>query len=87
MVHLLASLSDSFDMLVTALEASPIVPAMELVTERLLHEEQKMQERDASGSETTRAIAAYCSKYCGKPGHFKRNSHSQIADEKRESGI
>ena len=41
-VHLLASLPDSFNMLVTALEAnSEAVPKMENVTERLLHEEQK----------------------------------------------
>ena len=41
-VHLLASLPDSFSMLVTALEAnSESVPKMEVVTERLLHEEQK----------------------------------------------
>ena len=38
-VHLLASLPESYDMLVTALEANDKVPAMETVTERLLHEE------------------------------------------------
>ena len=32
-VHLLASLPDSFNMLVTALEANPEVPKMEMVTE------------------------------------------------------
>ena len=37
-VHLLASLSESFNMLVTALEAqSENIPKWELVTERLLH--------------------------------------------------
>ena len=35
-VHLLASLHESFNMLVTALEANAEVPKMELVTERLL---------------------------------------------------
>ena len=44
-VHMLASLPESFSMLVTALEASPEVPALELVTERLLHEERKMKEK------------------------------------------
>ena len=40
-VHLLASLPDSYDMLVTALEAnSETVPKMEIVTERLLHEKR-----------------------------------------------
>ena len=42
-VHLLASLPDSFNMLVTALEANAEVPKMEVVTERLLHEEQKVK--------------------------------------------
>ena len=40
-VHLLASLPDSYNMLVTALEANAEVPQMEVVTERLLHEERK----------------------------------------------
>ena len=38
-VHLLASLSESYDMFVTLLEVSPEVPKLEIVTERLLHEE------------------------------------------------
>ena len=40
-VHLLASLPESFNMLVTALEANTEVPKMDIVTERLLHEERK----------------------------------------------
>ena len=47
-VTLLASLPDSFDMLVTALEANATVPTMETVTERLLHEERKLNEREIS---------------------------------------
>ena len=42
-VHLLASLPESFNMLVTALEANPEVPKMEVVTEHLLHEEWKQK--------------------------------------------
>ena len=38
-VHLLASLPESYDTLVTALEASPEVPKLEIITERLLHKE------------------------------------------------
>ena len=50
-VHLLASLPDSFDMLVTALEAqSENVPKWELVIERLLHEELKLQEKASTGT-------------------------------------
>ena len=37
-VHLLASLPDPYNMLVTAPEANAEVPKMEIVTERLLHE-------------------------------------------------
>ena len=40
-VHILASLPESFQMLVTALQASPEVPKLEIVAERLLHEEKK----------------------------------------------
>jgi hypothetical protein len=43
-VHLLAGLPDSYDVLVTALESgSDNVPPLETVTERLLREEQKMR--------------------------------------------
>ena len=44
-VHSLASLLDSFDMLVTALEANQQVPKMESVTKCLLHEECKLKDK------------------------------------------
>ncbi len=44
-VYVLASLPESFDMLVTALEANNDVPKMETVIERLQHEEMKKNER------------------------------------------
>ena len=44
-VYLLASLPDSYSMLVTALEANVEVPKLEVVTERLLHEERKQKTR------------------------------------------
>ena len=50
-VHLLVSLPESYDMLVTALEASPEVPNLEIVTERLLHEETKQRDKESSTSE------------------------------------
>ena len=55
-VHLLASLPESYDILVTALKASVEVPKMEIVTERLLHEERKIKEKH--GSETTDGMKA-----------------------------
>ena len=44
-VYLLASLPDTFDALVTALEANEEVPRMEIVTERLLHTERKQKKK------------------------------------------
>ena len=78
-VHLLASLPDSFDMLVTALQAnSETVPRMEIVTERLLHEELKLKER-GTVNEVRKALTAKGNSrkgpichFCRKPGHIKR---------------
>ena len=52
-VHSLASLPDSFNMLVTALEfeANAEVRKMDVVTERLLHEKQKVKGREGVQSE------------------------------------
>ena len=44
-VQLLASLPESYDTLVTALEASEKVPSMEIVIDRLLYEEKKSKDR------------------------------------------
>ena len=45
-IHLLAGLPESYSMLVTALEANADVPKMEVVMERVLHEERKQKERE-----------------------------------------
>ena len=46
-VHLLASLPDSYDVLVTAMESgAETVPPLETVTEKLLREEQKLKEKE-----------------------------------------
>lgn len=74
-VHLLASLPDSYEMLVTALEAnSETVPRMETVTERLLHEEQKLKEKkeEEKALASTRKARIIC-RYCRKPGHVKQD--------------
>ena len=79
-VHLLASLPDSFSMLVTALEAnSESVPKMEVVTERLLHVELKMTKKEIVNDEQ-RALAVngkpkrLLCHFCQKPGHIKREN-------------
>ncbi len=80
-VHLLASLPESYSMLVTALEANPDVPKMEVVTERLLHEERKLKERLGTGTGGDKAMTVdrrlkrkgpRCH-YCHRLGHIKRD--------------
>ena len=88
-VHLLASLPESYNMLVTALEANPDVPQMEVVTEGLLHEERKQMDKESSGSSTSKALIIAHSKavlncfHCGKPGHFKRNCRLLAKDDRK----
>ena len=78
-VHLLASLPESYGALVMALEASAEVPKMEVVTERLLHEERKQKDREGEGKSLEKAMAATRLKvkcyYCGKRGHIKQNCY------------
>ena len=92
-VHLLASLPDSYDMLVTALEAnSEAVPKMEIVTERLLHEERKMNEK-GTGDDGRKALSVGHKRgnrkkqptcyFCKKPGHFKRDCRKLAAQGTR----
>ena len=80
-VHLLASLPETYNMLVTALEANEGVPKMEVVTERLLHEERKLKERVGSdrsregamtGKQRSKGKEPKCH-HCGKFGHIRRN--------------
>ena len=81
-VHLLASLPASYDVLVTALEANEEVPKMEMVTERLLRVELKLKEKEICGADAGDARALTMKQarkkgprcnHCGKIGHIKRN--------------
>ena len=83
-VYLLASLPESYNMLVTALEANEEVPKMEVVTKRLLHEERKLKNRASSTgacSEKVMTVKQQSHKkgprpkchHCGKIGHIKRD--------------
>ena len=72
-VHLLASLPDSYDVLVTALESNSTLPAMEVVVERLLHEERKLKDRSSTGSGASNN-SALTIKGCGDPQQRKFKS-------------
>ena len=88
-VHLLASLPESFNMLVTALEANTEVPKMDIVTERLLHEERKLKNRDDSGITSEKAMTSHSKGkflkcyHCGKLGHTKRNCRLLSTEEQK----
>ena len=78
-VYLLAGLSESYDVLVTALESgSDTVPALESVTERLLREEKKLKDReevsDSKQLLLSKGKKTFTCHYCKKPGHFKRTT-------------
>ena len=84
-VYLLASLPDSYEMLVTALEANTEVPNMETVIERLLHEERKIKEKDQgslpSGDSKEEAMTLKHKKrgprchFCNRFRHIQQNCH------------
>ena len=92
-VHLLASLPDSYDVLVTALESgSENIPALEVVTERLLREEQKLKGKEASddclvaGSKHGAGKKTFTCHYCGKPGHYKRDCRKWAKSQAKVGG-
>ena len=85
-VYLLASLPESYEMLVTALEANTEVPDMGTVTERLLYEERKLKDRAGHSRliiyrwSYGRSYMAVKHKrkgprcyYCHRIGHVQRN--------------
>ena len=88
-VHLLASLPDSYNVLVTALEACAEVPSMEMVTERLLHEESKLTGTHGGDKAMTAARKEHSSGprcyRCGQVGHVKRDCVNKRHSNKGKS--
>ena len=76
-VYLLASLPESYNVLVTALEASADVPTLAVVKEGLLHEETKMKSRSNQLSQEGALTTSFKKKlrchFCNKLGHFKKD--------------
>ena len=87
-VYLLASLPDSFNTLVTALEVNEDVPKMEVVTERLLHAERKQEKAsvDLSGEKALalkfKGQGPRCH-YCKQIGHIQKNCLERIKAERK----
>ena len=88
--YLLASLPDSFNTLVTALEVNEDVPKMEVVTERLLHTERKQKEKasvDLSGEKAMalkfKGRGPRCH-YC-KKDTFRRTIHCVYRMRERQN--
>ena len=69
-VYLLASLPESYNVLVTTLEANAEVPRLELVTERLIHMNLNGSKRKLWRE---RLLLASRGASTAKPGHFKRD--------------
>ena len=91
-VHLLASLPESYNTLVTALEASPDVPKMDVVTEKLLYEESRLKDRGKKEEEALPTKHKFGPRrgprchFCHKFGHIQRNcaERARPSEKKRE---
>ena len=81
-VQLLTSLPKKYNVLVTSLLSNVEVPSMEIVTERIMHEERKLKEIESK--EAKNQTGMYASNtggrrepptcfHCGFKGHIKRN--------------
>ena len=89
-VCLLASLPDSFNTLVIALEANTEVPTMEVVIERLLYEERKRTERDTTSGKIEGAMTVKQKRRgprcynCQNYGHNQRNCPQVLKTNARD---
>ena len=82
-VHLLTSLPDSFDMLRTALESTAEVPTLDVVTERLVHEDRKIREskRSSNRDGSAQVFVGKHSKFKGKKKCFNCDQYGHLVKE------
>ena len=73
-VYLLASLLESYSVLVTALEANADVPSLAIVREKLLQEKTKMKsklsQKEVLAVGFKKKLRCH---FCNKPEHFKKD--------------
>ena len=85
-VYLLASFPESYNVLVTALEASAEVPRLAVVRERLLHKETKMKSKLNPFSQEGEVTSCIKEKqrchYSNKLGHFKKESEENAKTQR-----
>ena len=87
-VYLLASLPESYNVLVTALEANEAVPKFEIVTERILHQERKSKDKFPTTTDSAMMSQRHFKKkpmrcnYCGRLGHIRKYCRDLIKAEK-----
>lgn len=76
---------DSYNTLVTALEAHEEVPKMEVITEKLLHAEKFMKEKSSPDSSGDKAMMTkrYFKGNCKKYGHIQKNCIERIKAKER----
>uniref|UniRef100_A0A1X7VCC8 CCHC-type domain-containing protein n=1 Tax=Amphimedon queenslandica TaxID=400682 RepID=A0A1X7VCC8_AMPQE len=86
-VHLLASLPESYSTLITALEARHDVPTLEVVVEKLLYEDSKLKdcqpEKDPKRFSVRHKSRGWKCHFCHKFGHIQRNCSEKIQSERK----
>lgn len=89
-INLLASLPESFSTLVTAFETLETAPIFEVITERLLHTDNKLKmklevQTAMVSTSTKKTFGKKVSCYeCGKIGHIRKNCYIFIRKNKNK---